>query len=173
MGDKLIPVLKKFTEIGLSESQLESIIDIPLANTLSIQGRNKKVEWFLNAVETNYNTGYLQSIKGNYDIFTEFLNFLGSAEDFRNDINKEECGSITYDLCFTLMHELGEGRTKALIDELIDGSKIRGSKLKRGISAIHILKGLVNESKSTGYSPEVILEFRRNEIDSSYFEEFD
>jgi hypothetical protein len=172
LNKSLMPVLRQFTELGFSKSQLEAIVEIPY-NGAKERGRNQKVKWFMDAVRGNYSTDHLASMVDNYTRFSNFLALANEAENLREDIGSNKEPTTTYKLCFDLIHELGCDRTRLLLERLVEESETEDTKLWKKIKALYTIKEIVEESKNTGYSPETILSLRRNEIDKSMYVHFD
>jgi hypothetical protein len=160
----LMPVLRPLVNAGLSQTQLDAIINIPYENGKS-GGRHQKVYHFVEALSRVYNKDYLESLATNYKRFSGFVEALSQAEELRTDLAASR-GDVTanYELCINLIHDLGLEETMSLYDKLTEESRHGESPVKKGVKALYMLKELVSESKKTGHSPEVLLDFARSDF---------
>ena len=168
LSQELAPVINHFAELGFSEPQLESILNVAYLNS-GRQGATQKVRWFLQAIQNTYGKDHLESIPYNRNRMKLFLEMLNEVEELKSEM--ADSTPIGYNLCFDLVHDLGLERAQLLLDSLVDEDPCWGgdTRAKKSISAFHRAKELIDESRRTGYSPETLLNFRRGGIDKCFY----
>jgi hypothetical protein len=158
----LVPVMKRLLAC-LSETQLDAVVDIAYGNCTP-KGAHNKVQGLLEAIANHYSPVDLKRWSKDFKAFTEFLNDLNEIESFHQDgactiPESHKTAHLSYADCFYLKDELGLERSRELLGNIMEsGNNV--------YSSIHILVSLIDESKLRGFSPEILLDFRRNELET-------
>lgn len=158
LSKKLVSTITKLSEKGFSTSQIESLVDIV---EIGGAGKTQKTRAFLEALNSHYSPGYLETVPHNYDKFNVFLESLEKVESLREEIKEDWGVSISYKKCLGLLEKLSPEEIMEFLDEQ-HSEEIRGVDREKGYRKTDLLEKQLEESP---YSPQSLSDFGEGKLD--------
>ncbi|MFC1697080.1 hypothetical protein ACFL1H_02000 [Nanoarchaeota archaeon] len=157
IGMSSFKIVKDLVKIGFTDDHLDMLIDTISINDSIKEGLANKFNNFMGSVVQFYDQAILSNSTISYDTFTSFLDEISDIDEMKSIIEH------AYDTSVMLYLEFGAEKTITL-DEVIKHKRDGDD----DYSHIAIIMDLYNEHKSTGVSPELLLDIRRMNFSLTY-----